>query len=153
MSDASVPPAAPAAPPAPIGAAEASARILDAIPRMSVESIPLTMAGEHVLAESVRAKGLFETALPPRWYLPAEDVRTELLEASETRTRCAYKGSASYWNARVGGRLVEDLVWSYADPEHEAERVRGLLCFFNELVDLELDGEAVERPRTQWSRD
>lgn len=55
MSDASVPQAAPAAPPAPIGAAEASARILDAIPRMSVESIPLTMAGEHVLAEGVRA--------------------------------------------------------------------------------------------------
>ena len=55
MSDATAPQAAPAAPPAPIGAAEASARILDAIPRMSVESIPLTMAGEHVLAESVRA--------------------------------------------------------------------------------------------------
>jgi uncharacterized protein (DUF427 family) len=107
----------------------------------------------EVLAESVRAVGLFETALPPRWYLPAEDVRTELLEPSETKTRCAYKGLASYLSARVRGRLVEDLVWSYPEPQHEAEQVRGLLCFFNERVDLELDGELMERPRTQWSRD
>jgi uncharacterized protein (DUF427 family) len=107
----------------------------------------------EVLAESVRAVGLFETALPPRWYLPAEDVRTQLLEPSATKTRCAYKGSASYWSARARGRLVEDLVWSYPEPQHEAEQVRGLLCFFNERVDLELDGELMERPRTQWSRD
>ena len=107
----------------------------------------------EVLADSVRAVGLFETALPPRWYLPAEDVRTELLEPSATTTRCAYKGLASYWSARVRGRLVEDLVWSYPEPQHEAEQVRGLLCFFNERVDLELDGELVERPRTQWSHD
>lgn len=107
----------------------------------------------EVLAESVRAKGLFETALPPRWYLPVEDVRMELLEASATKTRCAYKGSASYWHVRVGGRLVDDLVWSYPEPEHDGEQIRGLLCFFNERVDLELDGEPVERPHTQWSRD
>jgi uncharacterized protein (DUF427 family) len=107
----------------------------------------------EVLAESVRARGLFETALPPRWYLPAEDVRADLLEASATKTRCAYKGSASYWSVRVGDRFEDDLVWSYLEPEHDAEQVGGLLCFFNERVDLELDGEPVERPRTQWSRD
>ena len=107
----------------------------------------------EVLAESVHAVGLFETGLPPRWYLRAEDVRTELLEPSGKKTRCAYKGLASYWNVRVRGRLVEDLVWSYPEPQHEAEQVGGLLCFFNERVDLELDGEVMERPRTQWSRD
>jgi len=106
----------------------------------------------EVLAETVRAQALFETALPPRWYIPPEDVRTELLETSETKTRCAYKGSASYWHVRVGGRLEDDLVWSYPEPQHDAEQVRGLLCFFNESVDLELDGEVGERPRTQWSR-
>ena len=106
----------------------------------------------EVLAETVRAQALFETALPPRWYIPPEDVRTELLETSETKTRCAYKGSASYWHVRVGGRLEDDLVWSYPEPQHDAEQVRGLLCFFNERVDLELDGEVGERPRTQWSR-
>ena len=108
---------------------------------------------EELLAETHRASALFETSLPPRYYIPAEDVRSDLLEPSSTRTRCAYKGSASYWSVRVGDRLVEDLVWTYRDPQREAEPIRDLLCFFNERVDLELDGERVERPRTQWSRD
>ena len=107
----------------------------------------------EVLADTRRAKVLFETALPPRYYIPAEDVRTELLAPSPTRTRCAYKGLASYRHVRVGGRVVEDLVWTYPDPQHDAEPVRDLLSFFNERVDLELDGEVEERPRTQWSRD
>ena len=107
----------------------------------------------EVLADSRRAKVLFETVLPPRYYLPAEDVRTELLEPSGTKSRCAYKGSASYWHVRVGDRLVDDLVWSYPDPQHDGEPVRDLFCFFNERVDLELDGEIQQRPRTQYSRD
>ncbi len=107
----------------------------------------------EALADSRRSMVLFETALPPRYYLPAEDVRTELLVPSPTKTRCAYKGSASYWHVKLGDRLHDDLVWTYADPQHDAERVRDLLCFFNERVDLELDGERDERPRTQWSRD
>jgi uncharacterized protein (DUF427 family) len=105
-----------------------------------------------VLADTRRARVLFETALPPRWYLPAEDVRTELLVPSPTRTRCAYKGSAAYFSVRIGDRLVEDLVWTYPDPQHDAEPVRDLLCFFDERVDVELDGELQERPTTQWSR-
>jgi uncharacterized protein (DUF427 family) len=106
-----------------------------------------------VLADTRRALVLHETGLPPRYYIPPEDVRTDLLEPSSLRTRCAYKGSASYWSARVGDRLVEDLVWSYPEPQHDAERVRDLLCFFNERVDLDVDGERPERPRTQWSRE
>jgi len=107
----------------------------------------------EVLADTRRAKVLFETALPPRYYIPIEDVRTELLVPSRKKSRCAYKGSASYWHVRVGERLVEDLVWTYPDPQHDAEPVRDMLCFFNERVDLELDGEREERPRTQWSHD
>ena len=107
----------------------------------------------EVLADTRRAKVLYETALPPRYYLPHEDVRTELLVPSSKRTRCAYKGSASYWHARLGDRVAEDLVWSYPAPQHDAAPVRDLLCFFNERVDLELDGELGERPLTQWSRD
>jgi len=107
----------------------------------------------EVLADTRRARVLFETGLPPRWYIPVADVRTDLLVPSSLRTRCAYKGSASYWSVHVGDRLEEDLVWSYPVPQHDAEPVRDLLCFFNERVDLELDGERGERPRTQWSRD
>jgi uncharacterized protein (DUF427 family) len=80
-------------------------------------------------------------------------VREELLEPSATKTRCAYKGSASYWHVRAGGELHDDLVWSYPDPQHDAEPVRDLLAFFNERVDLELDGEREERPITQWTRE
>jgi uncharacterized protein (DUF427 family) len=105
----------------------------------------------EVLADTQRAAALFETGLPPRFYIPAGDVRTDMLEPSSKRTRCAYKGSASYWSVRLGDELHEDLVWTYRDPDDDARDVRDLLCFFNERVDLELDGEIAERPQTQWS--
>jgi uncharacterized protein (DUF427 family) len=107
----------------------------------------------ELLAETRRAKMLVETALPVRWYIPPEDVRTDLLVPSSTRTRCAYKGSATHWSVRVGNRVVEDLVWSYPSPQLDAEPVRDLLAFYDERVDVELDGERGERPVTQWSRD
>jgi len=106
-----------------------------------------------VLAETRRAKVLFETSLPPRYYIPPEDVRTDLLVPSSRKTRCAYKGSATHWSVTVGDRVVEDLVWTYPEPQHDAEPVRDLLCFYDERVDVELDGEAQTRPQTQWSRD
>lgn len=102
------------------------------------------------LAESRRARVLYETSLPPRWYLPADDVAADLVP-SEIRTTCAYKGHASYWSLQTPGGAIENVVWTYRDPLHDAERVRDRLCFFNEQVDLDVDGERQERPRTQWS--
>ena len=110
----------------------------------------ISVDGELV-AESTRAVALFETGLPARFYLPAEDVRMELLEPSETRTRCAYKGVASYWHVRVGDTLHEDLAWTYPEPEHDGRAIRDLICFFNERVELEVDGKTQEPPVTQWS--
>jgi uncharacterized protein (DUF427 family) len=101
----------------------------------------------QLLAESDRAIGLFESNLPPRWYLPREDVVAEL-EPSDTVTHCPYKGTAGYYS--VNG--TEDLVWYYADPLPEVGRIKELVCFYNEKVDLELDGEPQERPETPWSR-
>ncbi|MBA3380540.1 MAG: DUF427 domain-containing protein [Actinobacteria bacterium] len=112
----------------------------------------ISLEGE-LLAETRRAIVLYETGLPPRYYIPAEDVRADLLIPSGSRSRCAYKGSASYWSVQIGERVVEDLVWAYLDPERDAEPVRDLLCFFNERVDLEIEGEPAERPVTQWTRD
>jgi uncharacterized protein (DUF427 family) len=100
------------------------------------------------LAESVRAKILFETGLPPRYYFPPGDVRLDLLAQSPTLTRCAYKGVASHFHA-LGH---DDIAWSYPDPENDAEPVRDLIAFYNERVDIELDGEHADRPETQWSR-
>ena len=58
---------------------------------------------------------------------------------------------ASYWSVDAGGELFEDLIWSYPEPLPEAAKISGLLCFFNERVDLEVDGEKQPRPQTQWS--
>ncbi len=87
------------------------------------------MVDDTVVAESTRPRMLLESGLPVRWYLPRDDVRTELLEPSQTTTRCPYKGVAQYWSLRLGERYEEDLVWAYPEPFHDAEAVRGLLCF------------------------
>jgi len=112
--------------------------------------VRVSVDGE-LLAESTRAVALFEAGLPVRFYLPAEDVRLELLEPSETKTRCAYKGVASYRHVRAGDSLHDDLAWTYEEPERDAQAIRDLICFFNERVDLEVDGRLEERPVTQWS--
>ncbi|MDQ6804982.1 MAG: DUF427 domain-containing protein, partial [Actinomycetota bacterium] len=104
-----------------------------------------------LLAESDRAIALFETGLPPRWYLPRADVVAEL-RPSDTVTGCPYKGEASYFSPVVDGRVVEDVIWTYADPRPEATMIKGLLAFYDERVDVELDGVPQERPESPWSR-
>ncbi len=104
----------------------------------------------ELLAESSRPVLLFETLLPTRYYLPREDVRVELVP-SQTTSTCAYKGHAAYWSAVVGDRTVSDLVWSYRSPLPEAEAVAGLVAFFDERVDVIVDGERHQRPTTPWS--
>ena len=97
--------------------------------------------GGEVVAETDRPKVLFETSLPPRYYFPLEDVRTELLSESETKTVCPYKGISSHWSARLGGERVEDVAWGYSEPLPEAQKVAGCLCFYDDRVKLEVDGE------------
>ena len=110
--------------------------------------------GGRTVAESRRARFLFETGLPTRYYLPPEDVTADLLRPSETRTACPYKGVARYWSMEIGGRLFEDIIWSYPDPVHESARIEGYLCFFNERVDaIFVDGAETAKPHTKWSDD
>lgn len=105
------------------------------------------------LAESRRPVLLFETGLPVRYYVPKPDVRWDHLEASDTSTRCPYKGVANrYWSAQVGGRTVTDVAWSYDHPTPEAAKIAGRVAFFNEKLDMYVDGEREERPVTPWSR-
>ena len=102
----------------------------------------------RLLAESSRPLLLFETSLPVRHYLPAADIVVDL-EPSDTATYCAYKGRASYFSLPSG---PDDIAWSYSEPLHDAEPVKDLICFFDERVDVILDGERHERPVTPWSR-
>jgi uncharacterized protein (DUF427 family) len=116
----------------------------------SSRHVKVSVNGE-VVAETERPKILFETGLPPRYYIPPEDVREEALVPSDKETQCPYKGVASYYSVEADGRRVEDLVWYYAEPIPEAAKIKGHLAFFNEKVDLEVDGVEQERPQTQWS--
>ena len=101
----------------------------------------VVMLGGTKLAESDRPVLLDETGLPTRYYLPAADVRTDLLRPTDTHTTCPFKGQASYWSAEVDGQVHEDLVWSYADPIPQAAEIAGLLCFYPDRVQLTVDGE------------
>lgn len=123
-------------------------------------SITITPVEQHVevrvngvtVAESDRPVLLDETGLPTRYYLPRDDVRFDLLRATTSETVCPFKGQASYWSVEAGGDVHEDLVWSYEAPIPAAEGVTGLMCFYNERVDLVIDGEAQARPETPYSR-
>lgn len=102
--------------------------------------VEVTLDGQK-LAESDRPVLLNETGLPTRYYLPREDVRSELLERTDLATTCPFKGEASYWSARVDGQVHDNVVWSYETPIPGAEGIAGLLCFYPERVELTISGD------------
>jgi uncharacterized protein (DUF427 family) len=104
-----------------------------------------------VVAETRQPRILFETGLPPRYYMPLSDVRMELLRPSTTETHCPYKGMATYWTLDTGRGVHPDFVWTYRSPFAESQKIAGLACFYNEKVELYLDGVLQERPRTHFS--
>lgn len=103
------------------------------------------------IAESHSPRILFETGLPPRYYLPLSDLRMDLLRPSARQTHCPYKGTAGYWSVEVKDTVHNDLIWIYRTPLPESQKIAGLACFYNERVDLYVDGVLQERPRTQFS--
>ena len=112
------------------------------------------IVGGETVAETTRARFLFETRLPTRYYIPPEDVRMDLLAPSDKVTRCPYKGTARYWSVKIGDQSFPDIVWSYPEPIAECPKIKGHLVFFNEQVDAILvDGKEVPRPVTPWSKD
>ncbi len=128
-------------------------------PRDPYKRVDILASSRHVrvevdgvtVADSTRPHILFETGLPPRYYLPLSDVRTELLRPSDTQTHCPYKGTATYWSVDTGQGVRADLVWIYRAPLPESQKVAGLACFYDEKVDVYLDGELQRRPRTPFS--
>jgi uncharacterized protein (DUF427 family) len=128
-------------------------------PRDPYKRVDILASSRHVrvqldgvtLAESRAPRILFETGLPPRYYLPLPDLRRDLLRVSDTRTHCPYKGTAGYWSVEVDGKIYEDLVWIYRQTLPESQKVVGMACFYNEKVDLYIDGELQERPHTPFS--
>ncbi|MFF7447024.1 MULTISPECIES: DUF427 domain-containing protein [unclassified Streptomyces] len=82
--------------------------------------------GDHVLAETDRPLVLRETGCPVRYYIPAEDVRLDLLTPSDTHSYCPFKGTASYWSLPD----APDLVWAYPEPKPEVAEIKDHLCFY-----------------------
>jgi uncharacterized protein (DUF427 family) len=114
-----------------------------------------------VIAESDHPTLLYETGLPRRTYLPKVDVRMDLLIPTEKTSMCPYKGTATYWSVRVDNNAevhpdlhadLADLAWSYPAPLRESAQIAGLIAFYDERVDLIVDGELQTRPRTKFSR-
>jgi uncharacterized protein (DUF427 family) len=128
-------------------------------PRSPYTRIDILNSSRHVrvevdgvtVADSRSPRILFETGLPPRYYLPLTDIRTDLLRPSATQTSCPYKGTASYWSVEVGSALHEDIVWIYRTPLPESQKVAGLAAFYDEKVDVFVDGERQDRPKTKFS--
>lgn len=102
--------------------------------------------GGRIVAESDRPVLLDETGLPTRYYLRPDDVRTDLLKPTSRTTTCPFKGTASYWSLHLGDKVYEDLVWSYQAPLPEVAEISGLLCFYNEKVDLIVGGQSGQKP-------
>ena len=103
------------------------------------------------VAGSKRPWLLFETGLPTRYYIPKHDARLDLLEPTDTVTRCPYKGEAHFYSVRIGDKLHQDLAWTYLYPMLECLKIQGLLGFLNEKVDLYEDDTLLPRPETAWS--
>jgi len=103
-----------------------------------------------VIADTRRPTFLYETHLPRRTYIPKLDVRLDLLTHTSSSTRCPYKGTAEYWSVTTPAGTHADLVWSYPTPLRESMEVAGLMAFYDEKVDVTVDGIALPRPHTKF---
>jgi uncharacterized protein (DUF427 family) len=105
-----------------------------------------------VLADSAAPVMLFETGLPTRYYFDRTAVRFEHLEPTQTQTSCPYKGTTSgYWSARVGDSVRPDVAWTYDFPTAAMLPIAGLIAFYNEKVDIAIDGVRLDPPITPFS--
>lgn len=125
-------------------------------PYKRVDPIPSSRHVEvHVdgveVADTHRPVLLFETRLPTRYYVPAEDVDFSRLHETDLVTTCPYKGDARYWSVDTGDRVRENIAWSYPAPIRAAAAVEGLVAFYDEVVDIVVDGVPLPRPVSEFS--
>ena len=88
------------------------------------------------VANSRKVRVMRETRLAPVFYFPRDDLNWDLLQRSEHRTYCPFKGNASYWSLVVSGRRTENVAWSYEDPFEEASYIKDYMAFYTDLVDV-----------------
>ena len=115
----------------------------------SSRRVTVVVNGETI-AETNSPVILLETGLPPRFYLPKQDVQQDALRPSDKVMQSPYKGEARYYSVFAGGEVFPDLAWYYRYPTAEAAKIANRVCFPQGKVDLYVDGELEEKPRTQW---
>lgn len=120
-------------------------RRIDCLP--STRPIVIRIDGVEV-ARSSYAVHLYETGLVTRYYLPLGSVDPSVLRPSQLHTNCPYKGTASYYDVEVRGKTHENIIWYYPAPLHESAAICGLVCFYNEKVEIELDGKVLPQPKS-----
>ena len=107
------------------------------------------IVGGELVAETRRPTLLFETGMPTRYYMPISDTRLNLLSSSSLISRCPYKGVANYYNLKIGRKCHENIAWYYPDPVLEVSRIKGLLSFYDEIVEaVVVDGVEQSKPVT-----
>jgi uncharacterized protein (DUF427 family) len=105
-----------------------------------------------VLGETSAPVLVFETGLPTRYYLNPTEVDFSHLVRSGTVTACPYKGTTTgYWSVDAGGHVLSDCAWTYGSPRRDVLPIAGLIAFYNEMVDIFLDGRQLPRPTTHVS--
>jgi uncharacterized protein (DUF427 family) len=128
-------------------------------PRDPYKRVDILASSRHVrivvdgvtVADSTQPRILFETGLPPRYYLPISDVRADLLRPSQSVSHCPYKGTASWWTLEAGGARLEDVAWIYRAPTPESQKIAGLVAFYDERVDVYVDEQLQDRPDTPFT--
>ena len=106
-----------------------------------------------VLGESSTPIMVFETGLPTRYYLNRTEIEFDHLIATDTVTECPYKGTtAGYWSVQLGDQICRDAAWTYEFPRGELLPITGLIAFYNEKVDIFVDGDKLDRPKTHFVR-
>jgi len=129
-------------------------------PRDPYKRIDIRQSSRHVrveidgveVANTTKPRLLYETGLPVRTYIPKGDVRLQLLSHSKLTTGCTYKGTANYYDVNLpSGKKVNDIAWWYRTAYPESTDIKGFIAFFDEKVDVFVDGVKVERPKTVFS--
>jgi uncharacterized protein (DUF427 family) len=121
---------------------------VDALP--SSRHVVVSLDGV-VLADTASPVLLFETSLPTRYYVPREDLNFDVLTPTSNRSHCPYKGFADqYWSVTDNPEGA-NIAWSYSDPFPAVWRIKGMVAFYNEMVDLEIDDVAQKRPVSVFS--
>ncbi|MGI8533914.1 MAG: DUF427 domain-containing protein [Candidatus Limnocylindrales bacterium] len=115
-----------------------------------VEAVPerlRVVVNEIDIADTGRALRVLETAGPPVYYIPVEDVRIDLLESTDHTSYCEWKGDATYRSLRLGDRLIHNVCWTYLEPSAGFEAIRGYLAFYAGRVDEAWVGDELATPQ------